>query len=246
MVTPHAAAKRALCLGIVIQRGIVETSVSPTANVIDAEMVSAAAAIRKGQSVWLRKQGLWSSLSRSERHLLRPKLGRSSQERIAAVHWRAEGLAVMLWALRKRTELPAWDERVEPIHIVKGMPLGADTFVFISNATLRAESEIVEACGIAEDWYMRAKMRFILANRHDLTPTDKERVRSAISNAAEANELAGHFTRIDGDFPAFGVAYSAVSDDQGGILACIVEERLRALYWLCGQHSDWDKVRTDT
>jgi hypothetical protein len=53
-------------------------------------------------------------------------------------------------------------------------------------------------------------------------------------------------TAIDGDFPAFGKAYSALTEREFVHCAWIAVGRHRALNWLCGYAENWDEVPTDT
>lgn len=52
--------------------------------------------------------------------------------------------------------------------------------------------------------------------------------------SAERAESDGLFIAIDGDFPAFGRAYSSISPEEWSIANSIAMERHKALNWQCG------------
>ena len=62
---------------------------------------------------------------------------------------------------------------------------------------------------------------------------------------AQAKEQ-GDFEPIGGDFPVRGKAYRDLSEDEYNQATSIAMERHRALNWLCGYSTDWDRVPTDT
>lgn len=66
--------------------------------------------------------------------------------------------------------------------------------------------------------------------------------------SAERAESDGLFISIDGDFPAFGRAYSSISPEEWSIATSIAMERHKALNWLCGfaPGNRWDETPTDT
>jgi hypothetical protein len=68
-----------------------------------------------------------------------------------------------------------------------------------------------------------------------------------VSITADAAHKAGEIPApVDGDFPLFGKAYGALTEDEYGIAHSIAMERHYAFNWLCGYAPDWDSVRTDT
>lgn len=65
---------------------------------------------------WLTANGLDAEIEPRERAFLDRALGSAADEEIAAGSWRAEGLAVLAWALGL-AEMPAPDEQADPMEL---------------------------------------------------------------------------------------------------------------------------------
>lgn len=102
--SPARVAKRALVLCAVTMRAIAE-----------AEAESAGDTYAQSRA-WLTAHGLDEELEPRERAFLDSALGTASDEEVAGGSWRAEGLAVLAWALGV-AEVPGPEEEADPMEI---------------------------------------------------------------------------------------------------------------------------------
>lgn len=83
--------------------------------IAEAEAESAAETYAQSRA-WLTAHGLDAELEPRERAFLDRPLGSASEEEAAAGSWRAEGLAVLAWALGV-AELPGPDQESDPMEL---------------------------------------------------------------------------------------------------------------------------------
>jgi hypothetical protein len=99
---------------------------------------------RKRATSWLKREGLWESVSPKEKDFLESD-DPPEQDRVEA-SWRAESLWTLLWALRKTERLELPKEMCDTQLIQQIMPAPESSCTeFINQATLRPPSEILDA-----------------------------------------------------------------------------------------------------
>lgn len=102
--SPIRVARRALVLCAVTMRSIAE-----------GEAETAADTYAQSRA-WLKAQGLDDELEPRERSFLDRRLGSAGEDEVAAGSWRAEGLAVLAWALGV-AEVPGPDQESDPMEL---------------------------------------------------------------------------------------------------------------------------------
>jgi hypothetical protein len=252
LVSADAAARRALCVGAVVQRGAFEQMVAAApATLAQAERAKLIEAHRKLSDElndWLKAEGLWDSLSIGERSMLGLRFGSWNEQQRKNSGWRVEALAVLLWALRRVENISPYDREsnLEALQLRLGMRQPAATF--LRDSALRPKEEIAKARDRAESWLWRARTHYL-----QITPGAPQppaglglTFEQIIAMSAEFAEKDGAFRAIDRDFPVFGKAYAKVTNEEWHQLTSIATERLYGLNWLCGFAEDWDSVPTET
>lgn len=248
LVSAESAARRALCLGTIMARAAIFEEGIKASQKASPEMQKT-----MHEALWtdfgkinerLREEGLWSSLSPNERTLMSKPLGGWTDQELLDAEWRAEALCAIEWALGIVKKMPAYDSQLKPTELTRNLSLDGDTAAFVRKSHLRSPEEISDARDMAELWLWRARTTQ-LQKRGDKPPANLT-YEKIIAIAAEGSAKEGYFKPIDGDFPAFGQAYSKLTDDEWSMMCSIATERLYALNWLCGYDRDWDKIHTDT
>lgn len=141
----------------------------------------------------------------------------------------------------------AYDQEVGHENFKNGVQLLEITRHNYHQASMRSEKEISDAREMAKLWLWRGRISLIQKNPSQYPPPPPGKsFKQLINEAATEAEKEGLFKAIDHDFPAFGKAYSQLTEDELMICIKIAYERLRALNWLCGLGKDWDKVSTNT
>ena len=199
----------------------------------------------------LRANGLWTHAEREEQTVLETPFTDLDIPRLLATSWRAESLAVLLWALGRLDVLPPYDESVNG-EVLLGLTArdGGDGFVL--GATLRPIEEIERARTIAELWHWRSRTRQWHEERRRFPGIPgfpvkcwDDVVRFTAPQAVEQG-LLSH--AVDDDFPAFGRAYRDLSAEEWSRARSIARERHFALNWLCGYApgNRWSETPTAT
>jgi hypothetical protein len=243
-VNPQDAAKRALCLASLVLRAQAEYDLHPAPGDFPPRGPKTLADFVEKQNEWLRRQGLWIAASRRERQLFAKPLGTWTAQEVADGQWREEALAVIAWALDKRTPFPPYDQIASHSEAIKSVPPPSAAENYIATAKLRNLEDISGARDLAELWLWRARTTQI--QRDGVKPPKGMTFEQIIAMTAKKAKEDGLFSPIDNDFPAFGKAYSKASTDEWYTLHSIATERLYALNWLCGYAEDWDQVPTET
>lgn len=248
LVLPETAAKRALCLGSIVSRACICEDVIQAArdSSADAERTMSEAISRQfgHMNAWLRSERLWGALSAKERSLMDKPLGAWTQQELIDAHWRTEALGVIEWALGIQQTLPPYDQPFDSAVVVRELGVLSSTTAFLAKARLRTVDEIAKARSVAELWLWRARTTQL--QKKGTPPPPDATFEEIIAITAKLAGEEGLFTPIQQDFPAFGKAYSALTDDEWSLMGSIARERLYALNWLCGYATDWDSIRTDT
>ena len=118
--------------------------VAKRAIVLYAVVAVASQADRKRATLWLKREGLWESVTPHEKDFLESN-NPPERARVEA-SWRAESLGTLLWALRKTERLALPKEVCDTQLIQEIMPAPDNSCAqFINQAALRSPSEILDA-----------------------------------------------------------------------------------------------------
>jgi hypothetical protein len=239
---PQAAAYRALCLGALVMRGVLEQFFHSSDDPTDRRHNQTGIRQLVG---WLVKHDLLTHQSEQEHKLFRRELGRWDKPYLALASWRVEALGTLLWAMGAFDTLPAYDTLFMTETVLEALPLYNPVEDFIAQARLRPTGEIGAARDIAEVWHWRSRITRLQQMQVDPPPgtTYPELIAEV---AGRAHEVGGIPAPIDGDFPAFGKAYAALTDAEHARITPIAMQRHQALNWLCGYAPDWDRTPIDT
>jgi Domain of unknown function (DUF4272) len=107
----------------------------------------------------LKTAGLWLDVELEERRLLLSDQI-SAQQRIDS-SWLGESIASLLWALQMITELPHYDQEMDPA--LTGRLRSAPIRELVRQAKLRPKEQIEKQREAAELWHWRARTRELLA-----------------------------------------------------------------------------------
>lgn len=186
-----------------------------------------------------------AALTDDERAFLTKRAERFTHDDVMNVPWRAEALAVLLWAQGRLDALPPYDAQVDPamlLDLARAPHEGAPA--------LRPHAEIERQQAVARLWHWRSRTRE-LEERGTPLPEQlpiasyEELVRVTV----EAAQADGSLDAVrDGDFRAVGKSFRWLTDDEWSSVRSIIFERHHALNWLCGYApgNDWADVPTHT
>ena len=239
---PQLAAKRALCLSLLVLRAQAESQLHREprdGRGVDIVTPEQDFAVRHVHL--LKQEGLWEAASVRERALFEKPLGSWQRQEIVDGSWRQEALGVLIWALGSSTDLPPYDHETNAMEMATA---SREAQPFIAHAKLRDFREIDKARDVAELWLWRARTTQLRDKQ--VTPPKGMTFEGIIAQAAKAGERDGLFTAIDDDFPALGRSYAKLSKTEWYTMHSIASERLCALNWLCGYSDDWDNVPLGT
>jgi hypothetical protein len=166
-------------------------------------------------------------------------LARRSEQDVLDATWRAEGLAMLVWALGLQDELPAWDEPVDPLELARTLDL--------NGAELRDDEELADALEAARLWHWRARTTLLEQDPDVELPERWDSFDQLIAATAMKGYEDGYLPQPRrGDFPALGKAYRHLSHDEHALTLSIAGERHFALAWVNGLSDEWDATPTDT
>lgn len=231
---------RALCLGALVARGEVEHNIHIADEMGDIEQMERAA---WDITTWVENEDLVQHLSPIECGLLYKLPGSWKHTEINTAAWRTDALGSLLWALSYFEELPPYDLKFNRKMVLDTTGVLASCAGFAQCAWLRPRSHIRHARSVAELWHWRSHTRSLQeANNRGVTASLSA---SAIQEAAETAFVERNIPRpIEGDFPAFGKPYAALTPREHSRMASIAYERHFAFNWLCGYSFDWDTTPT--
>lgn len=235
MQSPQQVAYRALALGALVMRGVLEQHerVSRT----DQARLANEAGVR-GLLAWMRAEKLFKRQSAEEERLFRGALGKWTYDEVTTASWRVEALGTLLWAIQKFEALPPYDTLFDLREALDPIPFYEPTDTFADGAVLRPESDIRRARNAAQLWHWRSRLRYA-----DPAPGAGMTVPEIIAEAAARAHHQGEIDApIAGDFPAFDKAFAALDEDEYGRVAATAVERHLALNWVCGYAEDWDRT----
>ncbi|MDB6064502.1 MAG: repeat-containing protein [Pedosphaera sp.] len=247
IVTPQAAAKRALCLRALIRRGVIEAMMlGAKENSLSKSAVEEAKVETKKINQWLKDEELWEALSVREKALLKVNTGAWPVQALTDASWRAEALGVITWALQLSDRILPYDEQNGDQSAVNSLEILFPTTPFVSSARLRPDAEIAAARETAEAWLWRARTTRCQKQPDKYPPPAGWTYEKIIFAAVEHSEKQGLFKAIDGDYPAFGKPYRELTEKEWSTMSSIASERLYGLNWLCAHADNWDLVKTGT
>jgi hypothetical protein len=233
---------RALSLGAFISRGEIENMIHNVDESGDIEQLERSA---WNITNWLENENLGKHLSRIERSLMNRLPGAWKHTDIAFAGWRTDTLGSLLWALSYFEELPPYDMKFNRKMVLDTTGILSPPEDFAQCAMLRPVSQIRHARAIAELWHWRSRTRSWQNGKNRGMAASLST--GIIQEAAENAYVERNIPRpIEGDFPAFGKPYGALTPKEHSRMASIAYERHFAFNWLCGYSLDWDTTPTDT
>ena len=230
--TSERVARRALCLGAVAWRAMLERG-----NDVREELERA----RTEFLEWVNAVGIGEELEPDEWRLLQRPVGMLDQQEAIDAEWLIEGAAVLAWALGA-FELPPYDREadVSTLWTVLGLDSVDTAPEFLANPGLRPGDEVEtlsrQILGI--HWRLREQR---------LRPGMRVRDFEDTSQEAWFGKLPLDGVRFaEGDL-AIG-EHAVGNAPQQVLLPCmlVVEERHRAVNWLCGDDEVYSRVDTPT
>lgn len=246
VVAPIEAARRAVCMHVVVERARLESVMLRIREEAPAEFEEHRRSLHvdaeSGYGM-LADLGVAKALTKRERAVLQKPFATWTLQEAIDASWNVESLGVAFWALGVIPELPPYDTQFG--HGDDDFPTSAVEKLKWP-PTLRPADEIHRARDIAELWHWRARTYEIQRDPVRYPPPPGFTFPQIISMAADKAEREGEFKSIGGDFPAFGKPYRQVNEEQWHSLTSVALERHRMLNWLCRYARDWDKVPTDT
>jgi hypothetical protein len=102
---------------------------------------------------WLRAEGIFSSLSPVEHHLMLRPLGGWTKAHFREMSWRIESLGILAWALGLVDSLPPYDTKFSHQAIQALFPLLQSTKLLSSRAKLRSVETLAGARAVAQRWH---------------------------------------------------------------------------------------------
>jgi hypothetical protein len=188
---------------------------------------------------WIDSQDVASEIEPSERDMIYAPLGTLDNTKRIRATWRAEGLAILAWALG-RCPFPPYGQKVDPYEVTDSlMFLNEEAGIVIQEAQLRPRAEL-DACRELlyaihcrlREFQRRKKARSIA---HWIEPTWLE-VLGVESPLAPRGDL-----RV-GDVPIADAAEGKVNEYEWA-----VHERHRAAIWLVGEEGpSYSEFTVDT
>jgi hypothetical protein len=187
---------------------------------------------------WLAAHGLWAEAELAERELIRSERGKANPQALVDGSWRAEGLAVLAWALGL-SELTAHDVPSDSQRLTGSLGIFSNEVpAGLSPATLRssAELETVSKRLLALHWrtrdfaLRRAPMDFV------------EFAKTAWFGPLETGGIA----LADRDLSISGLPIARADPAAVRVASSIAAERHRAINWLRGSARRYSEVDTST
>ncbi len=227
---PHRVAKRTLCLLAAAYRGMLEREQDNPARL---------EATRVDFLKWVDGAGIKGELEPCEQELLHSPIHKGNARKLMEAEWLIEGAAILAWALNK-LELPAYDAEVDVGIMDKacGLATPEKALAFQKHPELRNQADIerLSTQMLALHWRLRE-------NR--LKPGKKDFETESQQAWFGTMPLEG-IRFIAGDLAIRNVAIHEVSEVALVPLELSIQERHRAVNWLCGVHEIYSKTDTPT
>lgn len=225
--SPQRVARRALVLASVVERGWLEEEPTEFSEAARATLLA-----------WLTATGLEGELEPQERALLEAPVGGAEPGLAAQATWRAEGLAVLAWALG-RLALPGHDEPADARKAVDSVEwLRDEAQEIVAGANLRDHAQISTYAEQALNVHWRFRQLALVSEPYDfrsLAGADRPAGFDVPPLRLLEDDLAV------GDRPIF----KAPAADRN---ACwdIAVERHQAAMWLLGDDELYSRVDMST
>jgi hypothetical protein len=188
---------------------------------------------------FVKEASLEDELEPEERKFIDKPLGKAKAQQVTNAIWRAEGVAVLAWALR-RFDLPPYDKEVDvnaPLESISF--LHPDALSVVRNAGLRSEEEV----NYVVNQYMIIGWRL-----------------HKFANEPGRMDLAGYLRRhpdykkgwlrsvrlIKGDLAVGRSSIADAKDDAVQNCTSIAVERQIAAYWLQGENELYSQIAPST
>ncbi|MGJ3241125.1 MAG: DUF4272 domain-containing protein [Anaerolineae bacterium] len=245
----RAVAYRALCIGAILKRLELEKAMKAVDewavfDEVRQHFINKQNHHHHQLEHWLLNEGLSAHLCETERFVLSRPLGSWSERTTLAVRWRTEALGMMLWALNRLDDIPAYDTPFDLDTMLVVLDIYHPTIDFIWLATLRPDFELARRRDQAEVWHWRSRAREL--KQMGVRPPEGVSFDEIIQLTAEQAYRNGHIERpINGDFPAMNTAYADLDTDEYAILSALTYERNSAISWICEISNEWENIRID-
>jgi hypothetical protein len=229
------------------RRGFLETGISSFRKAGKMDVAAAAfSPVHAALALWAMVNGFADEATTDEMLILAASLGTVPAQLWEDIEGAAEGAVALLWALGYLEEMPAYDWRPDLPPIAQHVPVMGDATGFVEQASLRSRVEIEKARTLAEIWHWRADTTRILMERPNEASVSNWYRREVLALTAQwAAEGSDASALIEGDMPAFGKSYAALTEDEWWHCYMLAIERHRAVNWLCGYDEAWDDVPID-
>lgn len=180
---------------------------------------------------------VWKELEQQEALLLETELGKAAIQDTAAASRRAEGLAVLAWALH-RFDLPEYDEPVDAKTVTDAVGFLADHSLALEDLRLRPTTQLAEVA----DTYFAAHWRLVEYSLRRKKMDFADFARTAWFGPLRLADL-----RLKKRDLAIGrKPLWAAKRDEFFTCLSIIQERHRAANWLLGYNSVYSEVGIDT
>lgn len=226
--TPRRAAARALVMSAVVCRGAIEGDVDePEAEALRVRVLD-----------WLGRVGVTDEAEPHELTMLNSPLGILTVGQVMAAGWRAEGLAVLAWALQ-RFPLPPHDEEVSSQDVAEALDfLWDDAADILKAPTLRRQAEIEWLGDQLYDVNTRLRQFRRWGVRNDFA--------AFVSNGGSTASTLRYIRLAGNDLAIGGLPISKAAPEDIVPVVRISNERHQAANWLLGQEELYSKVTPDT
>jgi hypothetical protein len=191
---------------------------------------------------WLKGVGIARELEPQERNFLGNLFGHVDATALSNGSWRAEGLAVLAWALN-RLELPAYDEGIDPFAAPRSVGFGDPCEVarqILGSCVLRPsfEIELFGTHATLVTWRLR-QFRLDLGHSFDFN--------AYLRRHASFRETWLEGLRfVDGDLAIGDQSIKNVPPERVAFCERIALERQIAAYWIQGDARIYSKVEPTT
>ncbi len=228
---PQRVARRALVLAAVVARAEID---QPASRDQDPE------SIRMGLRNLVSKIGIQREFENRELTLLNTPVGRVNAELAIAAAWRAEGLAVLAWALNW-FRLPAYDQPLSRSEIAAsaGLRNREQCNQLLKSPTLRSPVEIdqIAARATVVTWRLRT---------FRMSPIPWDFVGHLRRQPAFQEHWITGLELIDNDLAIDGRPIYDAAEEAVARVERIAIERQIAAYWLQGDHVRYSQVDPST
>ncbi len=196
----------------------------------------------------LRAAGVWEEMSKDEQLFMETSVEETSHQQQIDASWLAEPIMCLLWSIGRVDSFPKYDEATSPDFVTA--ETSVEALALLKEASVRPIQELTSQRDLAEVWNWRCRTRRLLeSNSIPETLDDGTRISSVIAQAASAVARQNGFEApIGDDFPAFGLPFRELNNEQLLLVSSTSQERHRALNWVCGFAPDnrWDETPTET